>query len=96
VRKSSSRGPVRVSELTDLLGANRGHVSRTGRRLYGKHLREVLRDFQFARATDLLASTRMPPSEVARAAGFGHPSTFFRLFRQRFGMTPVEYREQRT
>jgi AraC-like DNA-binding protein len=92
----SSGSVVRASELSDLLEANRAHVSRTIRSLYGRPLREVLRERQFAYATELLVSTRTPPSEVGRVAGFGHHSTFFRVFRLKFGMTPVEYREKRT
>jgi AraC-like DNA-binding protein len=91
----STRSVVRVSELTDLLGANRGHVSRTVRRLYGMSLRDVLRERQFAYATDLLVSTHISPTEIGRAAGFGHASTFFRVFRLKFGMTPLEYRDKR-
>jgi hypothetical protein len=34
--------------------------------------------------------------EVGRAAGFGHPATFFRAFFKEYGLTPDAYRAKVT
>jgi AraC-like DNA-binding protein len=58
----------------------------------------MLRDRQLAEAQRLLRVNPLTLTldEIAAASAFGHRSTFFRLFRDAFGMTPDEYRRQVT
>lgn len=86
------RTVARVSELADLLGAPRAHLSRTIPRLFGKPLRGILRGKQLLEAQRLLRLTPLRIEEVAAASAFGHRSTLFRIFRAAIGMTPDEYR----
>jgi AraC family transcriptional activator of pobA len=92
----AQRTVARVSELAQLLGAPRAHLSRTIARLFGKPLRQFLREKQLVEAKRLLALPDLRVREVAAASGFGHPSTFFRVFRAALGMTPTEYRQEVT
>lgn len=46
-------------------------------------------------AVDRLVSTTDPISEIAYALGYQNVSSFNRLFRQRFGVTPSEFRTAR-
>lgn len=87
------RTAARVSEFADVLGANRQHVSRTIASLFGMPLRRVLREYQLAYAEQILRTVPdLPIEEVALIAGFGHRSSFFRIYRRERGMTPGEYR----
>jgi AraC-like DNA-binding protein len=87
------RTAARVSELADLLRAARPYLSRVILRLFGKPLGRVLRDRQLEEACRLLRLTPLTLDEIALAAAFGTRTTFYRLFRRHFGMTPIEYRE---
>jgi AraC-like DNA-binding protein len=90
------RTVARVSELAELLAAPRPYLSRVIPRLFGKSLREVLRERQLAEAQRLLdVASTLDLDAIAAASAFGHRSTFFRLFRAAFGMTPSEYRARR-
>lgn len=90
------RTAARASELAHNLGANRAYLSRTVPALLGMTLRGALRRRQLEYAARLLRTTRLPVTEIAMRAAFGHPSTFYRLFRAAFGIRPTEYRDKVT
>jgi AraC-like DNA-binding protein len=87
-----ARTPARASELAQKLSANRQHISRTIRLRFDRSLAEILREKQLAEAVRLLTTTPLRLDEVAAAAAFGHPRTFYRAFRKAFGITPARYR----
>jgi len=53
---------------------------------------EYLTEFRLQQAIRLLRSTDLTAQEIALQCGFGDSSYFSRLFRQRMGMTPIQYR----
>ena len=91
----AQRTVARVSELAQLLDAPRPYLSKVIPQLFGKSLGTVLREKQLAEAARLLTvASPLRLEEIASASAFGHRSTFFRVFRQAFGMTPGEYRSR--
>jgi len=92
----AQRTVARVSELAQFLDANRPYLSRIIPQLFGKPLRTILRERQLREAMRLLRVTPLGVDEIAAASAVGHRSTLFRLFRQAFGMTPSDYRQQAT
>lgn len=54
---------------------------------------EYLTEFRLQQAIRLLRSTDLTAQEIALQCGFGDSSYFNRLFRQRMGMTPLQYRQ---
>jgi len=46
-----------------------------------------------AKARELLASTRLPLSEIALKVGFADQSHFARRFRQAVGVSPGQFRK---
>lgn len=92
----AKRTPARVSELADLLTAARPYLSRVIPQLFGKPLQRVLRERQLEEAKRLLRVTMLPVRDVAIASAFGTETTFYRCFREAFGMTPNEYRREVT
>jgi AraC family transcriptional regulator, positive regulator of tynA and feaB len=59
----------------------------------GETAAEHLRRRRLERAHRLLATARLPVTQVAYTCGFASPSTFSRAFRAHFGITPSESRE---
>lgn len=88
-----ARTVARVSELAERLSANRATLSRTITRTLGHTLLAEMRIRQLEEACKLLRLTNLPVAEVASRSAFGDRSTFFRVFRAGFGMTPGEYRK---
>lgn len=53
----------------------------------------ALRHARLRHAARLLEATELPVERVAAASGFGSPFHFSRVFRQRYGVPPGEYRQ---
>ena len=60
--------------------------------LTGKSPTLFIRSIRMRKAAALLRNTDMPVSQIAWATGFNDPNYFSRLFKEEFGMTPVEFR----
>ncbi len=54
---------------------------------------QVLADFRYRLARQLLATTEESIDEIVYLTGFSEPSTFYRAFKRWSGMTPIEYRK---
>ena len=50
-------------------------------------------EYRLQRATDLLTDTDLPIGQIAQAVGFQSQSHFGKLFKERTGYTPKQYRE---
>jgi AraC-like DNA-binding protein len=75
------------------LGQSQFHAlfrATTGQSPKQYHLRKLL-----DRAVDRLVTTADPIAEIAYDLGYQNVSSFNRLFRQRFGVTPSEFRGAR-
>ena len=93
----AKRTVARVSELAQLLDAPRTYLSKIIPQLFGKSLGVLLREKQLAEAKRLLELVDpLGMDDIAAASAFGHRSTFYRVFRAAFGMTPAEYRRTRS
>jgi AraC-like DNA-binding protein len=92
----ATRRAARASAISRKLEANRSYVTEVVVRLFGKPLKAVLLGKQLARAARLLEMTALRVPEIGQAAGFGHRTTFHRVFKQAFGMQPAEYRRRAT
>ena len=60
--------------------------------MIGRTLHEEIWQAHFDLATRLLASSDLSLQEIAERSGFRTASALVNLFRQRFGLTPKEYR----
>ncbi|MDR0895136.1 MAG: AraC family transcriptional regulator [Prevotellaceae bacterium] len=55
---------------------------------------DMIREQRFKVVERLLITTSYTIDEIMFRTGFSNRSTFYRLFSQRYGMTPTQYREQ--
>lgn len=58
----------------------------------GVSFTQFLTDVRFEDGVALLGSTEASIKEIALTVGFSSPDTFPRLFRQRFGHAPAQWR----
>lgn len=66
------------------------------RESYGMPFKPFLNELRLTEATRLLRETDRTISEVAFAVGYNTHTHFSRIFRDRFGCSPVEWRERET
>jgi AraC-type DNA-binding domain-containing proteins len=55
---------------------------------------EIIREYRLSIVELLLISTSLPVDEVMEKSGFSNRDTFVKVFTQKFGMAPRNYREQ--
>ena len=89
---SESPGRLRVELLARRLGVTRSALSKSFVRKFKVPLKRHLESRLVDRARELLSSTSMTASEISFELGCKEPSHFQRIFKSRFGMTPLEYR----
>ncbi|MBR3057072.1 MAG: helix-turn-helix transcriptional regulator [Clostridiales bacterium] len=70
-------------------------LNRLFRMMYDTSLHAYVQEMRLEYAASLLCETRMNVSEAAIRAGYNNMSYFSKSFRERFGMSPKEYRERK-
>lgn len=83
---------IRVGEIAEHYHLDRSYLERSFKRETGRSMRDVISGFRIRRAQTLLRETGYSVEEVAKRAGFRDRLYFSRFFREKFGMTPTEYR----
>jgi len=79
-------------KLAEMLYISERQLSRIVKKHYGKTLRRVIVDKRLSMAASMLTETDHSAEDIAIAVGFGTKASFYREFRQSFGITPMEYR----
>lgn len=79
--------------LVEKAGVSPAHLGRVFHRASGMSISEALKERRLQSAADLLSSSMESVNTIAFRSGFHDPSTFFREFRKKYGMTPLAYRK---
>src|SRR5437867_12506089 len=87
---------ITVEAVTQELGYTRQYVSGRFHRITGRLLSHVLKEKRLEKAARLLKSGNMRISQIARRCGFDSENYFRQQFRERFGMSPRQFRANGT
>lgn len=85
-----------VEAVTKELGYTRQYVSGRFHRITGRLLSHFLKEKRLEKAARLLKSGNMRISQIARCSGFDSENYFRQQFRERFGMSPRQFRANGT
>lgn len=80
-------------ELSKLMGYNVYWLSREIKKRTGKTFKELVQTRRMNQASYLLKNTGISVTEIIQLVGYDNSSYFHRKFKERFGMSPKEYRE---
>ena len=83
---------VSVEAVTRELGYTRQYISGRFHRVTGRLLSHFLKEKRLEKAARLLKSGNLRISQVARRCGFDSENYFRQQFRERFGMSPRQFR----
>ena len=61
----------------------------------GRSLGDYIESLRLERASELLKTTDLPVMEIAAQCGWSVPATFYRVFKQSFGIPPTQFRKQK-
>ena len=92
VMQNMSRGQISLEEMATAMGMGRVPFFHRVRSLTNKTPAELIRDMRLKHACILLKRTNINMSELATNVGFMTAENFITIFREKFGMTPLEYR----
>ena len=87
--------PFRLKELGAALGESESHLRAKFRQLTGESLGRHLRQLRLRRACQMLVTTALSVTEVARQSGFDSVYSFSRCFSAHCGVSPRAYRENK-
>lgn len=87
-------GRIGREGLSDRLHYSGDYINRVVKKHTGQCLFDYAMGFCLKQAADLLLHSDLSITEIAQRLQFTNRSHFYRLFRQKYGMTPKEYRAQ--
>lgn len=86
---------LNVDQVAEQLHLSRSSVHRRVKVLTGLSVTELIRSYRLRRATQWLAQGSTS-SQAAFAVGFDSPAYFSKVFKEQYGMTPLDYARQQT
>ena len=88
------RESVTVGDAAAYVGYTPNYFNTCFRQQMGMPFGEYLRQMRLNYGANLLRSSNMPVTEVAYESGFGSLSYFSRSFREKYDLSPQEYRKR--
>ena len=85
---------ISTREIADAVYLSRSYMSELFTKTYGMAPHEYLTMYRLTRVKDCLIHTSASLSEIAEQTGFRDMFTLSRVFKQKFGMSPSEYRKK--
>jgi len=91
--QSDYAAPLTVSVMAELCGFSSSHFMRWFRQMTGSSFTVYLNEYRLAAAAERLRLTGDKILTIAQDTGFETLSNFNRQFKERYGITPREYRK---
>jgi len=84
---------INIDELSHNLNISKFHMHRIFKDAFGKNIYENIKDIRLQKASNLLITNQHSTiSSIASQCGYSSQSSFIRVFKQRFHMTPKEWK----
>jgi len=83
-----------LAELAELMGYSVYWMSHEIKKRTGKTYKELVQTKRMNQAAYMLTNSRAPVAEIIRMVGYDNTSYFHRKFKERYGMSPKEFRQQ--
>ena len=87
------RSAIGVADVAQAAHISEKYLRELFKKETGKSVQAYLTDTRLSAAVTLLSNSKYNIGEVASLSGFGEYRNFARVFKERYGITPSEYRE---
>lgn len=91
--KDNHQRDISLSEAAHDVYLSPGYLSILFKKETGENFSKYLTDYRLRRASHLLTHSNMKINDIAGAVGIDNHSYFAKLFRNRFGVSPLQFRE---
>lgn len=85
---------ITVQDIADHLNMNRSYLHRLFKSFTGVSIQNYLLDYRIRQACILLQNTSLSVRSVAHTVTYADPLYFSRIFYQKMGISPREYRNK--
>ncbi|CAA6806740.1 MAG: Transcriptional regulator, AraC family (GyrI domain), partial [uncultured Sulfurovum sp.] len=86
---------IDIQELSNTLGVSKFHMHRIFKEAFGKNIYESIKSIRLQKAASMLLTNKYSTiSDVANECGYSSQSSFIKVFKERFGMTPKAWKNQ--
>lgn len=82
-----------VLTIADEFGLSRQTVSKKFSQAFDEKLNEYITEVRMSKAKELLITTNLNGSQIAEMVGYAESSTFIRVFKKLYGVTPMQYKK---
>lgn len=89
------RQPITCADIARAVGYHESYVSRVVRKMMKISICEYIHTLRVEDAKELLMQTTLPVTDISAELGFGSIRTFNRVFLEKTGISPREYRKSR-
>ena len=86
---------VKIREVADYVNLNRTYFTEQFKRRVFMSPQEYLMKIRMEHACQLLEKTQLPVNMIAGNVGYENPLTFSKIFKQKYGVGPKEYRKEK-
>lgn len=87
------REKIYLDSIADNLGISSSYLSRLFKKEMGVNLQDFINDVRVEKAANLLVYSEEPLPRIAEYVNFPSQSYFGKIFKEKMGMTPRQYRE---
>lgn len=94
VIKNEYMNDIGLDEIADKVCLTPAYVSFIFKKETGSNLIKYLTDFRMQKAKEFLEKSNMKIVDISRLCGYQNQSYFNKLFKNYYGITPKQYREQ--
>lgn len=85
---------ISIEEIAAVCGINRSYLGKIFRNSIGHSPQEFLMNYRMVKATELLKLTTLSIADIGTAVGYGNPLHFSRAFKNIYGVSPREWRNE--
>lgn len=93
IEKEYQRPDLSIGELAERLHFNSSYLSELFKKKTGKPFTQYVMDMRLDKSKELLRQLQLRTYEVAYSVGYENEKAFSRAFKNKFGISPLEYRK---
>lgn len=85
-----------LKKVAELFGYNPSYLSRLIHKHVGKSFISIIQDIKLNHASLLLKNSNLPIEQIIQQVGYKNLSFFYKMFYERYALSPSEYRNSKS
>lgn len=94
IEKNYANPDISLRMLADIVGLSPPYFGKIFTAVTTFTFNDYLNNIRMQKASEMLANTKMPVSQISEAVGILNTNYFYSVFKKRFGVTPSVYRQR--